>query len=195
MNKVFYPARLHGCAVAPASKSEAHRRIICAGLSGKETMLTGFASSADMKATLKCIKALGAQVSLEGDRLSLQAGERKGFMLPLMDCGESGSTLRFFVPIAMALTGGGVFRMRGRLGQRRPRLRSGPLPDYQLPLLPRRLHPVGQAGLHPRSPAELYRLQSRHCTGKPHGSHHQLLLSGTPVLPVRRRVWTHQGRR
>ena len=118
MNKVFYPERLHGCAVAPASKSEAHRRIICAGLSGKETVLTGFASSADTKATLKCIKALGAQVSLEGDRLSLQAGERKGFMLPLMDCGESGSTLRFFVPIAMALTGGGVFRMRGRLGQR-----------------------------------------------------------------------------
>lgn len=35
-----------------------------------------------------------------------------------MDCGESGSTLRFFVPIALALTGGAVFRMHGRLGQR-----------------------------------------------------------------------------
>lgn len=118
MDKLFYPVRLTGCAAAPASKSEAHRRMICAGLSSEPTVLAGYTPSADLKATLKCIKALGAQVAVEGDKVTLQAGHRLGFMLPLMDCGESGSTLRFFVPIAMALTGGGVFRMHGRLSQR-----------------------------------------------------------------------------
>lgn len=118
MDKLFYPVRLTGCAAAPASKSEAHRRMICAGLSSEPTVLAGYTPSADLKATLKCIKALGAQVAVEGDKVTLQAGHRRGFMLPLMDCGESGSTLRFFVPIAMALTGGGVFRMHGRLSQR-----------------------------------------------------------------------------
>ena len=42
MDKTFYPATLRGNVAAPASKSEAHRRMICAGLTGEETTLTGF---------------------------------------------------------------------------------------------------------------------------------------------------------
>lgn len=118
MNKTFYPARLSGTTAAPASKSEAHRRMICAGLARGTTELTGFMDSDDMGATRRCLRALGARITQEGDRLTIVGGARKPELLPILDCGESGSTLRFFVPIAMAVSGGGIFRMHGRLGAR-----------------------------------------------------------------------------
>ncbi len=118
MEMTFSPAHLHGLAVAPASKSEAHRRMICAGLTEGETTLTGFMDSADMAATRRCLRALGASIEREGERLTIRGHARKPAKLPVLDCGESGSTLRFFVPIALAVAGGGVFRMHGRLGQR-----------------------------------------------------------------------------
>ena len=120
MDAVFTPARLAGTIAAPASKSEAHRHMICAGLSREPVTLTGFSDSADMTATGRCLKALGAEATLhlEEGRLDIQGFAHKAGLLPVFDCGESGSTLRFFVPIALALTRGGVFRMHGRLGQR-----------------------------------------------------------------------------
>lgn len=118
MNKTFYPSVLKGVLAAPASKSEAHRRMICAGLTRATTVLSGFMDSADMAATSRCLTALGAALTEEGDRLTVTGWARKPRRMPSLDCGESGSTLRFFVPIAMAVTGGGVFRMHGRLGQR-----------------------------------------------------------------------------
>jgi len=118
MDMTFFPAPLKGMVAAPASKSEAHRRMICAGLTKGATTLTGFMESADMAATACCLKALGARLQQNGDALTIEGHARKPDKLPVLDCGESGSTLRFFVPIALALAGGGVFRMHGRLGQR-----------------------------------------------------------------------------
>lgn len=118
MEMTFFPAPLKGTVTAPASKSEAHRRMICAGLTRGATTLTGFMDSADMAATARCLKALGASLCREGDSLTITGYAKKNCKLPVLDCGESGSTLRFFVPIAMAMAGGGVFRMHGRLGQR-----------------------------------------------------------------------------
>lgn len=118
MEMTFSPAHLQGTVAAPASKSEAHRRMICAGLTEGETTLTGFMDSADMAATRRCLRALGAATEREEGRLTLRGHARKIAKLPILDCGESGSTLRFFVPIALAVAGGGVFRMHGRLGQR-----------------------------------------------------------------------------
>lgn len=118
MERTFYPARLKGVMAAPASKSEAHRRMICAGLTSGVTVLDGFMDSADMQATARCLTALGARLHYEGERLTVEGGERSLGGLPVMDCGESGSTLRFFVPIALSVAEGGVFRMHGRLGQR-----------------------------------------------------------------------------
>ncbi len=119
MDMTFFPARLAGTVSAPASKSEAHRRMICAGLSARETTLSGFMDSADMAATSRCLTALGCSaIRADDDRLLVCGGSVKGKRLPVLDCGESGSTLRFFVPIALALAGGGVFRMHGRLGSR-----------------------------------------------------------------------------
>ena len=118
MDVLFYPCHMQGAAAAPASKSEAHRRMICAGLSEGEVTLTGYMESADMAATKRCLTALGAQVLSEGDVLTVRGGSVKPGFMPVLDCGESGSTLRFFVPLAMTLAGGGTFRMHGRLGSR-----------------------------------------------------------------------------
>lgn len=118
MDLTFYPSRLTGSVAAPASKSEAHRRMICAGLSSGEVILDGYMDSADMAATQRCLAALGTEMTRSGDRLTLRGRMRRPDLMPLLDCGESGSTLRFFVPLAMTLAGGGVFRMHGRLGSR-----------------------------------------------------------------------------
>ena len=118
MDMTFFPAPLRGTVAAPASKSEAHRRMICAGLTRSTTTLSGFMDSADMAATARCLKALGAKVEQSPEALTVTGYAKKPCKLPVLDCGESGSTLRFFVPIALAMAGGGVFRMHGRLGQR-----------------------------------------------------------------------------
>ncbi len=118
MDMTFFPAPLKGAVAAPASKSEAHRRMICAGLTRGTTTLTGFMDSADMQATARCLKALGAKIDRTEDALTLTGQAKKIARMPVLDCGESGSTLRFFVPIALAMAKGGVFRMHGRLGQR-----------------------------------------------------------------------------
>ena len=118
MNVIFNPSHLSGTVAAPASKSEAHRRMICAGLSAGEVTLAGYMESADMAATQRCLTALGAAITREGDVLTVRGGEARPGVMPVLDCGESGSTLRFFVPLAMTVAGGGVFRMHGRLGSR-----------------------------------------------------------------------------
>ena len=130
MDMTFFSAPLMGTIAAPASKSEAHRRMICAGLTKGATTLTGFMDSDDMAATGRCLKALGAQVTQGEDTLAITGQAKKIAKLPVLDCGESGSTLRFFVPIALAMTKGGVFRMHGRLGQR-------PMDVYQDLFVPR----------------------------------------------------------
>lgn len=118
MDEIFYPAHLSGTMVAPASKSEAHRRLICAGLTAEQTALEGFQPSEDTEATIRCLRALGADICEEEGVLRLQGGTPRLDKLPVLDCGESGSTLRFFVPIALSLTGGATFRMHGQLGKR-----------------------------------------------------------------------------
>ena len=118
MDMTFFPAPLKGAVTAPASKSEAHRRMICAGLTRGATTLNGFMDSADMAATARCLKALGAKIKCDGGTSTIEGYTKNPGKLPVLDCGESGSTLRFFVPIALAIAGGGVFRMHGRLGQR-----------------------------------------------------------------------------
>ncbi len=130
MNIRFLPGKLDGKMAAPASKSEAHRAMICAGLTRGQTELKGFMVSEDTKATARCLEALGAAVSLSGDTLTISGYQRHTDLMPVFDCGESGSTLRFFVPLALILCHGGIFRMRGRLSQR-------PMEVYEALFVPR----------------------------------------------------------
>ncbi len=84
---------------APASKSFAHRLLICGALAEGESEIEGFSPSADMEATLNCIKALGAEFTKTGDTVSISGGIKGTDCV--FDCLESGSTLRFFIPIAL----------------------------------------------------------------------------------------------
>ena len=124
MNITIEPSRLEGAITPPPSKSQAHRLILCAALAGGESAISNVDLSQDILATLRCAEALGASWSLAGNTLRLAGcGDPGPFLhggrpLPRFDCGESGSTLRFLIPLALALTGGGVFTGQGRLLQR-----------------------------------------------------------------------------
>ena len=118
MKTVFKPGKLVGRMSAPASKSDTHRRMICAAMTHGQTELQGYMESEDVRATAKCLETLGAFFSVSGDVMTVRGHAGKPDLFPVFDCGESGSTLRFSVPLALSLCGKGIFRMHGRLGQR-----------------------------------------------------------------------------
>ena len=101
----------------PASKSVAHRLLICAALGESRTLIRIDGFSRDILATAACLKALGAKMEIRKDviRVIPIRGPVSGGMLP---CGESGSTLRFLLPVAGALGASGYFHMEGRLPER-----------------------------------------------------------------------------
>ncbi len=117
MNLRITPARLEGTVKVPASKSAAHRLLLCAAFADGESRLSGFSPSADMTATLNGLKALGAEAEISGDAVTIRPGLPAGGEI---DCGESGSTLRFLIPPALALSGGREisFVGHGRLMER-----------------------------------------------------------------------------
>ena len=92
-----------------------------AALAEGVSMLKNVAFSQDIQATIRFLEALGASFRWEGDTLAVTglAGKpASGGELPLLDCGESGSTLRFLIPLSLVLRGGGHFTGRGRLMER-----------------------------------------------------------------------------
>ena len=99
----FTPCVLHGKIDAPPSKSMAHRYLIGAALSGKKCVLNGISFSEDILASIDCIRACGAKITVDGDSVTV---DPQGFMqaeAPILNCRESGSTLRFFIPLALCL--------------------------------------------------------------------------------------------
>ena len=121
MDLQITPRKLIGSVTPPPSKSMAHRLIIAAALSSGVSTVENIALSQDISATLRCIEALGAgweEVATHTLRIHGFGGRAWEGDLPHFDCGESGSTLRFFIPIALAVAGGGIFTGQGRLMQR-----------------------------------------------------------------------------
>ena len=103
MTVSFSPCRLHGRIDAPPSKSMAHRYLIGAALSGHTCTLTGVDYSEDILASIDCLKALGAKITTDQNTVVI---DPDGFMQtekPVLECRESGSTLRFFIPLALCL--------------------------------------------------------------------------------------------
>ena len=101
----------------PASKSQAHRLLICAALGRTPVTLHCDGFSKDIIATAHCLRALGAEVALENDDLIRLTPGRTDAPCAL-PCVESGSTLRFLLPVAAALGATATFHMEGRLPQR-----------------------------------------------------------------------------
>lgn len=114
MDITIYPGKLHGAVTAIPSKSQAHRLLICAAFSNMPTTLYCPETNQDIEATAGCLNALGALVHRT----------QTGYMVSpckniprttVMDCGESGSTLRFILPIVCALGVETTIHMSGRL--------------------------------------------------------------------------------
>ena len=116
------PKRLSGTVTPPPSKSMAHRLLIAAALGGGTSTIRNVSFSKDIEATLRCMEALGAEWFRQSSGTICVSGigthSHAVGALPHFDCGESGSTLRFLIPIALAVAGGGVFTGRGRLMER-----------------------------------------------------------------------------
>ncbi len=117
MIRTVQPGSRHGTLHVPASKSVAHRLLISAAFSAAPCVLHCDGISNDIAATIRCLNALGADISIDGDRLSVSPIHEA---TPTADlyCGESGSTLRFLIPIAGMLGCEAVFHMEGRLAER-----------------------------------------------------------------------------
>ncbi|MCO7176672.1 3-phosphoshikimate 1-carboxyvinyltransferase [Sporolactobacillus kofuensis] len=118
-------SKWRGTVAIPPSKSYAHRAIIAAALAGGNSTIKHVALSSDMQATLHAMQTLGAKITLsKGNTNTLYTLSVCGISrkvhddAPQIDCNESGSTLRFTIPIALALRGAATFRGAGRLAQR-----------------------------------------------------------------------------
>ena len=117
MNVTIQPGPRQGRVRIPASKSQAHRLLLCAALGEGESELLCGGLSADIRATMDCLRALGAGIWQEGERLRVKP-IRTAPRSCALPCGESGSTLRFLLPQAGALGTEAVFHRKGRLPQR-----------------------------------------------------------------------------
>ncbi len=116
MRAVVKPKKLKGSIHAIPSKSDAHRCLICAALSDGPTELALESTSADIDATARCLTAMGAQVAWQEHAYCVRPVQ--GNADALLDCGESGSTLRFLLPVAAAVCRTARFVGHGRLPDR-----------------------------------------------------------------------------
>jgi 3-phosphoshikimate 1-carboxyvinyltransferase len=111
------PHKLSGTVSVPASKSMAHRAIICAALADGVSHISHVTFSKDIHATLSVMQALGASYQIDGDTITL-TGISSPAAEATADCCESGSTLRFLIPVAAALGTATTFLGQGRLPER-----------------------------------------------------------------------------
>lgn len=116
MRANVFPSEIGGAVTAPPSKSMAHRAILCAALAPGRSRVDNLAFSQDVRATLDAVRALGARVETGADFAVIDGPARiEAAGGVCVDCAESGSTLRFLIPI-FAQTGADVrFTGRGRL--------------------------------------------------------------------------------
>ena len=118
MKALVQPFRACGEILPPSSKSELHRILIAAALADRETEVVCHAISDDVLATMRCLSAFGAGFKKTPyGLLVLPLRTAQQATVPELDCGESGSTLRFLVPLA-ALLGGARLTGHGRLPDR-----------------------------------------------------------------------------
>ena len=120
MNRVVSPGPLSGTFRAPASKSHAHRLLICAALGKAPVTVFCDTFSDDILATIDCLCAMGAKIAVDGSKITVSPvfENPKPIELCKLMCRESGSTLRFLLPVVGALGLEAVFEMEGRLPER-----------------------------------------------------------------------------
>ena len=112
------PSKLKGKIAAVSSKSDAHRLLIAAALSREPTVIRLNTLSKDIEATAGCLEALGCRIERGSDTLTVSPVWQNLSDSPVLHCGESGSTLRFLLPVAAALRAEFTMTGEGRLPER-----------------------------------------------------------------------------
>lgn len=102
MKVKILPSKTSGEVSAPPSKSFAHRYLIGSVLSRGKCVIKNIADSDDISATLSCIEQLGGSVTKDGNIVTVIPTNEKQIESAVFDCKESGSTLRFFIPVVLA---------------------------------------------------------------------------------------------
>ena len=102
-----------GVVAVPPSKSMAHRALVCAALAEGASWVSSPGDSQDIRATMGCLEALGARFAAQGGGWRVDGGDVTHGPC-VLDCGESGTTLRFLIPIAAALRPGEETRFVGK---------------------------------------------------------------------------------
>lgn len=111
------PSPLSGKITVPPSKSISHRTLICAALADGKSEITNLLDCADTRATIDILRAFGAQITQSKDKTVVE-GIKTPSAEAIADCCESGSTLRFLIPVAAALGCSTEFIGKGKLPQR-----------------------------------------------------------------------------
>lgn len=101
-----------------SSKSDGHRSLIAAALAEEESVLFVDGWSDDLEATVRCLQGLGAEIYKEPSGIEVVPVPKNAEGVAVLDCGESGSTLRFLLPVAAALGRHVIFDGKGRLPER-----------------------------------------------------------------------------
>ncbi|WP_317853816.1 3-phosphoshikimate 1-carboxyvinyltransferase [Chakrabartyella piscis] len=117
MNVQIGKGMLTGNVDVISSKSHAHRLLIGAALAKEASTIVVNGWSDDMEVTKNCLNALGAHIVKEGNRVAIEP-IKEAAKVAVLDCGESGSTLRFLIPLVSALGCHVVVEGRGRLPER-----------------------------------------------------------------------------
>lgn len=101
MNVRIYPSRAKGSVSAPLSKSMAHRLLICAALAKGESRIEGVSDCEDVQATLDSLKALGAECKIDNNTVIVHEIDFSNQSTAVLPCRESGSTMRFMLPLCL----------------------------------------------------------------------------------------------
>ena len=120
MSLRIQPKQLQGKVHIPPSKSMAHRAIICASLARGRSIISNIQYSKDIEATISAMKALGTMIFQHDDYLEIDGTTTFMRNNGEIDCHESGSTLRFIIPISLVQPSNFHFKGEGRLGKRPP---------------------------------------------------------------------------
>ncbi len=121
--------KLKGNIEAVPSKSYLHRLLICAALGSGESKIGNYVKSEDILASIDCLRSLGADVKEDGNTLIVRGIGSKILQNAIFPCRESGSTMRFFIPVAAAKCETAVFRGSERLMERGVGVYEDILPD------------------------------------------------------------------
>ncbi len=118
MEQIIIPKKLRGTVTVPPSKSQAHRAVIAACLAGGTSSIANIAFSEDISATTLAMEAFGATISRTESCLTVKGTIPCPCKGTIIDCNESGSTLRFLIPLAWIAGKEVTFTGKGRLMSR-----------------------------------------------------------------------------